>query len=130
MLMEGRRAREALEEREGTVVRWKPAQLRDLERHRVETQRSMAAVLAEIRPPVEPLFGVVAGALGLRVLERLQVARPSLKAAEPRVQVWTMRTEMRELSQVAEDREERAFQRCHWPWPHLQEAPVLLDTFE
>ena len=99
-------------------------------RHRVEMQRSMVVVREEIRRREEPLFGVVAGALELRVLERLQVARPSLEAAEPRVQVWTMRTEMRELFQVEGAREERAFRRCHWPWPHLQEAPVLLDTSE
>ena len=70
-------------------------------RHRVETEHSMAVVLEEIRRREEPLYGVVEGALGLRVLERLQVVRPFSVAAEPRVQVWRMRTEMRELSQVA-----------------------------
>ena len=93
-------------------------------------QRSMVAAQVVIRLLEELLYGVGLEALGLRVLERFQVARPSLEAAEPRVQVWTMRTEMRELSQVAGVLEERAFRRCHWPWPHLQEAPVQLDMSE
>ena len=70
----------------------------------------MAAGLVEIRRRVEPLFGVGLEGLGLRVLERLQVVRPSLEAAEPRVQAWPTRTEMRELSQVAGAREELGFQ--------------------
>ena len=99
-------------------------------RHRVETQRSMVVVREEIRRRVEPLFGGAVEVRARRHLVQLPVVRPFSVVAEPRVQVWPTPTEMRELSQVAGAREERAFRRSWWSSPHLQEAPVQPDTSE
>ena len=69
----------------------------------------MAAAQEEIRRRVALPFGAAAEALGHQDLGpvQLRVARPSLEEPELRAQVWLMRTEMRELSRVAEGPEER-----------------------
>ena len=67
----------------------------------------MAAAQEEIRRRVALPFGAAAEALGRQHLVQLRVARPSLEEPELRAQVWLMRTEMRELSRVAEGPEER-----------------------